>query len=91
MLLLHCGRYQYTTAVPLTGATRIFPKIKRCLSISPRPIRSSDEMLADEKRPIRPYRRKKETCRMRFMMLMIPKGYEEAAPGAMPSPKPSPQ
>jgi hypothetical protein len=24
---------------------------------------------------------------MRFMMLMIPKGYEQAAPGAMPDPK----
>jgi len=24
---------------------------------------------------------------MRFMMLMIPKGYEDAAPGAMPDPK----
>ena len=24
---------------------------------------------------------------MRFMMLMIPKGYEDAAPGTMPDPK----
>ena len=24
---------------------------------------------------------------MRFMMLMIPKGYEQAAPGTMPDPK----
>jgi len=27
---------------------------------------------------------------MRFMMLMIPKGYEKATPGAMPDAKPSP-
>jgi hypothetical protein len=29
----------------------------------------------------------KEIMTMRFMMLTIPKGYEKAAPGAMPDPE----
>ena len=98
--VLRGGRLRPTILMPSRACARVVPPGKRRATISQKgtvgkfmEVEEYSTMLSVARwktvtgQTIETSNQKKGVMAMRFMMLMIPKGYERATPGAMPDAK----